>query len=245
MFAVAYYIAILMLIVVPRIVGRTRLIISIGVTATDALFLITRVASGLAVAAGLVYHIKGLLKKHKARLAAKKVENLAAFPLDKAIDTAAIREELSRQMTERPKLSNILAQVLSQMDSMDRKQAKLNEILVRNNNSTLGEAVSTLDAAEQTLCRNTLKILNRVLLWDTLEADNPGKKALYEEHENYFRKTLATNDKILTMCDTLLVETACYLNERSSGVDDGSVELEAMTSVIRSLRGMTGEASET
>jgi hypothetical protein len=128
------------------------------------------------------------------------------------------------------------------MDSIDRRQDKLREILTRNDADSLEEVVTTLDAAEQTICRNMAKMLNRVILWDQNESSKPGKEAVFAGHEKYIGQILEKNEDILTMCDALLTETVSYLNERASGENDGAYELEAMTKVMRSLRGLNADA---
>jgi hypothetical protein len=164
-----------------------------------------------------------------------------SFALDKEQSPAAIRGELTRLSGSRPKLKDLLALGLSQMDSIDRKQAKLKEILDRNGVTSMSEVISTLDGAEQTLCQNMVRVLNRAILWDPLEANKPGKEAVFEGHRKYMSRILDKNESMLTMCDTLLAETVSYLGEKTSDADDGALGLAAMTEVMRSLRGMTGD----
>jgi hypothetical protein len=218
-----------------RLINRTWLIITVGIVAADALL-----RGGWALLACAFLTGSGVLFAgwRKSRRLERGAAYSVRFSLDKEQDPAVIRGEITGLLGVRPKLKELLTQGLSQMDSMDRKQAKLKEILDRNSASSLNEVVSTLDGTEQTVCKNLVRVLNRAILWDPYEANKPGKEAIFDEHKKYIGRILDKNESILTMCDTLLAETVSYLGEKTSGADDGALGLAAMTDVMRSLRGM-------
>ena len=147
-----------------------------------------------------------------------------------------IRRELHSFRKVRPALQDQIDAAIAQMDSMDRKQAKLRELFRRNRISSLGEVETTIDDVELCMCRNLVKLINRMVLWDPLEWNKPGKEPIYAEHRAYIQKMLAKNDAILSKCDILLVETVSYMDEKDSDMDSGQLHLDVMTETIQSLR---------
>ncbi|MDR1203944.1 MAG: hypothetical protein LBL26_00470 [Peptococcaceae bacterium] len=223
--------------VILRLIDRTWLIISMGIVTADALLLGGRILLACVFLAGSAVLFTGWRKSWQLERSAAYAVKLS---LDKTQSPGVIRGEITRLLGVRPRLKEPLTLGLSQMDSIDRKQAKLKEILDRNDAASLNEVVSTLDEAEQTVCKNLVRVLNRAILWDPYEANKPGKEAVFEGHQRYIGRILDKNESILTMCDTLLAETVSYLGEKTSGADDGALGLVAMTEVMRSLRGMDG-----
>lgn len=216
---------------------RTWLIITMGIAAANAL----RTGGWILLACVFLAGSAVLMVRRRK---SRQLERIAAYSvklsLDKKQNPEVIRGEITRLTEVRPRLKEPLALGLSQMDSIDRKQAKLKEILDRNDAAALNEVVSTLDETEQTVCKNLVRVLNRAILWDPYEANKPGKEAVFEGHKKYIARILDKNENILTMCDTLLAETVSYLGEKSADADGGALGLMAMTEVMRSLRGMDG-----
>ncbi|MDR0886955.1 MAG: hypothetical protein LBN22_11520 [Clostridiales Family XIII bacterium] len=152
-----------------------------------------------------------------------------------------IRSELNRLLTERPLLQSRLEDCLLQMDNIDRKQAKLDEILKRTSEeSSLSEVVSTIDEAEKSLCKNLAKVINRAILWDPIEARKAENQIEYQTYRDYIDKYIALNKSILKQSDVLLFETINYIDEKDNGAS-GEVGLKAMTDAIRSLSKATLE----
>jgi hypothetical protein len=208
-----------------------------GIVAADVLLLGGRI---LLVCAFLAGSAAFLIQWRKARQLERSAAYSVKLSLDKEQRPEVIRGEITRLLGVRPRLKESLTLGLAQMDSIDRKQARLREILDRSDTASLNEVVSTLDGAEQTVCRNLVRVLNRAILWDPYEANKPGKEAVFEGHKKYIGRILDKNENVLTMCDTLLAETVSYLGEKTSDADDGALGLMAMTEVMRSLRGMDG-----
>jgi hypothetical protein len=238
--AVAFYVIAAAGAIAAGTVSRTQLIIDVGIAAADII-----IASGWALAAcAFLAGTCIIVSKRRVLRPHVHAQRRKEYPLNSKIKPADIREEIARLLALRPELKGFLAPGISQMDSIDRKQDKLGEILARNDAGSLEEVAVTLDSAEQALCKNMVKMLNRAILWDHQEADKPGKEAVFESHKKHIGTILGKNEDILTMCDALLSETVGYLNERSSGDNDGAYELEAMTRVMRSLRGLNSDDGE-
>jgi hypothetical protein len=230
-----FYAGIAVCALILCLINRTWLIITIGIAATDILLTGGKILLACAFLAGVAV---SLIRWQKTKGLQQESPQAVVFSLDKQQEPALIRKELTRLISIRPRLKDLLTWGLAQMDSIDRKQAKLKEILDRNQVASMNEVVSTLDGAEQTLCKNLVRVLNRGILWDPHEVNKPGKAAVFEEHKRYIGQILDKNENILTMCDTLLAETVSYLGEKTYDADDGALGLKAMTEVMHSLRGM-------
>jgi len=76
------------------------------------------------------------------------------------------------------------------------------------------------------------KVLNRAILWDSAESGPAGNAP----HWEVIHKSLEANDELLRMCDALLSETVSYVDEKSSGIENGQLHLQVMTEAIQALR---------
>lgn len=209
---------------------REDLIIRFGIRSADALLPLAW--AGWAVAAvGLnVLYLLGRRRAQKRRAAAPIKLTFAA---DKALDPAELRRELARFQQERPQLTALLQQGLDQLDNIDRKKEKMSELLERNELSLLSQASGALAAAEQTLCRKLVLVLNRALLCDPQEENARRREAVYQEHARAMQVFLNENEDVLNRCETLLTETVRFVEEKKAGRE--TMDLQIMTDVIHSL----------
>jgi hypothetical protein len=210
--------------------SRTEMIIRYGIRSADTLRVVYWAAWGvLAVGLNAAY-IFGARRRKKQREA----EPIRlTFAPDSVLAPAEIRAELLRFQGERPQLAQLLAQGLSQLDNIDRKQAKMAELIARNDVNLLSQAQEALTSAEQTLCRKLVLVLNRALLCDPLEVNPRRREAVFAEHARAMQVFLTENEDVLNRCETLLTETVRYVEEKKAGRE--TMDLQVMTDVIRSL----------
>lgn len=212
---------------------KNNLIIRLGIVAAQALQKVGWVAAGALFVAGNGVILAKMLGQRKTPT--PRQMPIEIFPKDR-VDPDYIRQELTRFSQERPALRQQIAEALAQMDSIDRKQAKIGNIFERNQVGSLGEVASTVDDAEHGICLNMVKIINRMILWDPMEWNKPGKEEIYAGHMAYIQKCLSRNEEILSKCDILLSETVSYIDEQNSGSDSKQLHLDVMTETIQSLR---------
>ncbi|MDL2253085.1 hypothetical protein LJC49_03325 [Ruminococcaceae bacterium OttesenSCG-928-I18] len=217
--------------------SRTELIIRFGVGLTDLLLVAGWVVLGALAVAGNALWITLAVKHARRNRLPGPAPKLTLSPKEQ-LDPMRIREELLAYKKQRPALQQAIDQAISQMDSMDRKQEKLGEVFERNRVQTLGEVAATVDDTEQALCRNMVKIINRITIWDPQEVGKKGKEEIFREHRAYILKFLDRNDELLLMCDKLLAETVCYVDEKDATPDQSALHLQVMTETIGSLRNM-------
>jgi len=231
---VVFNAVLLILVICFSMLDKNTLIITIGIVFANVVLTGGWILIAAVFAAGNIVWIVKLLKNRKKKILPEYVP--LEFSEKERMDPEQIREELRRFNADRSLLRNQIAEALAQMDSMDRKQAKMDKILQRNQISTLDEVVSTIDGTEQSMFRNIQKIINRMILWDPMEWNKPGKEEIYAGHLKYIKKILAYNDEMLSKCDILMGETVNYIDEKDSGADTSGLHLEAMTKTIQSLR---------
>ena len=229
---------VLLLIVILFLVDRTALIITFGFRMTQTLLILGFVVAIIlfitgngAVILATKKHLKG-----PAGAAKKKDMNRPFLSAEERQDPVNVREDLEILMDTRARVREVFAEGLNQMDSIDRKQEKLAEILQRSEAGTLAEVTKTIDEAETALCRNLTKVINRGILWDDSEALEREKTVIYEEHREAMHRCLSQNRNILHQCDTLLTETVNYLDESADEGSSGEAGLRAMTEAIKALR---------
>ncbi len=210
--------------------SRTDMIIRYGIRSADALTVLYWVVWGvLAVGLNIAYWIAATRAKKRRDAMPIKL----TFAPDKPLDPAEIRAELTRFQTERPQLAQLLSQGLDQLDNIARKQAKMTELIERNEVNLLSQAQEALTSAEQTLCRKLVLVLNRALLCDPQEANARRREAVFAEHARTIQVFLTENEDVLNRCETLLTETVRYVEEKKAGRE--TMDLQVMTDVIRSL----------
>jgi len=210
--------------------NRTEWIIRYGILTADRLILLCWIIWGiLAVglnALALTLHIRRIRRRQAADVR-------LTFAPDQTLSPTEIRAELVRFQATRPQLRPLLAQGLDQLDNIARKQARMAELLDRNDITLLSQAQGALTDAEQTLCRKLALVLNRALLCDPEEENTRRREAVYAEHTAAIQAFLTENEDVLNRCETLLTETVRYVEEKKAGCD--SLNLQVMTDVIRSL----------
>ena len=210
--------------------SRTEMIIRYGIRSADVLMVVYWAVWGLlAVGLNAAYFVG--LARAKKRQSAMPIK--LTFAPDKPLDPAEIRAELTRFQAERPQLSQLLVQGVDQLDNIARKQAKMAELIERNDVSLLSQAQGALASAEQTLCRKLVLVLNRALLCDPQEANPRRREAVFAEHARTIQVFLTENEDVLNRCETLLTQTVRYVEEKKAGRED--MDLQVMTDVIRSL----------
>lgn len=215
------------------VISQSVLIIYMGVRIGTLVFYGSKVLAAAILVVFNILWIRSLLRQRKRN-------NATTIPItyneNEAIDPDMLRLELTNYRKERPALQAELETAYHQLDSMDRKQEKIKNIFERNKVSSLHEVESTIELAERVMFRNTVKIINRAILWDPDEWNKPGKEAVYEGHRTYINKVLGKNDEILSKCDVLLAETINYMDEEDGDTDSGKMHLDAMTETVQLLR---------
>ena len=211
-------------------INRNEWIIRMGVVTADGLILACRIGwSALAVLGNIAFFIA--LASARKRQSAAPIK--LTFAPDKVLAPGEIRRELIRFKADRPQLTELLDQGLSQLDNITRKKEKMAEILERNDVSLLSQAADALSGAEQTLCRKLVLVLNRALLCDPEEKNARRRETVYQEHARAMQVFLTENEDVLNRCETLLTETVRYVEEKKAGRE--TMDLQIMTDVIHSL----------
>lgn len=211
-------------------IDRTEWIIRLGIVDADKWI---RVCWLLWAAISVLADLLFLSAWHRLRRREKAMPIKLTFAQDKLQNPESIRNELSRFISERPQLEQLLQQGLDQLENITRKKEKMSEILERNDISLLSEAANALGDAEQTICRKLILVLNRALLCDPEEENVRRKEEVYTEHARYMQAFLTENEDVLNRCEKLLGETVRYVEEKKAGLE--TMDLQIMTDVIRSL----------
>jgi len=211
-------------------IDRTEWIIRLGIVNADKTIRASWLLwAAISVLANLLFF--SVWHKHKQRMRAMPIK--LTFAQDKLQNPEDIRNELTRFISERPQLMQLLQQGMDQLENITRKKEKMSELLERNDISLLSEASNALGDAEQTICRKLILVLNRALLCDPEEENARRKEAVYAEHARYMQAFLTENEDVLNRCEKLLGETVRYVEEKKAGLE--TMDLQIMTDVIRSL----------
>lgn len=233
--AIIFNVIIVILAVVLTLIDPDNLIISVGIIFANYILIGGWILLGvLFVLGNLVSFLRWRREKRNQDIAAARAMSIERSSKE-TLNPKVLREELEHFYKQRPALQEQITAAIAQLDSMDRKQAKLREIFERNHVKTLDEVEATVNDAEQVLCRNMAKLINRIILWDPLEWNKPGKEKIYESHRVYMKKLLDQCEEILSKCDILLAETVSYLDEKDAGLDSDKLHLDVMTETIQLL----------
>ena len=144
------------------------------------------------------------------------------------IEKEDYRATLKKYRLINSELDDEIDTALEQMDSIDRKQQKLAEVLKRNE-TPYESLTDTGEETESVIYNNIRYILNRVTLWDEAEYQNTKKKHIYEEYLGQIKEVLNKNDEILNEFDIFLSEVSNIKNQ----VIENDSGLEATIAVLK------------
>jgi len=152
-----------------------------------------------------------------------------------------VRKDLRYLAERQPVVEGYMMRGGYQLDSIDRKQLRLRQILSRNKDESLDAVVDTMEKAEQTILSRLRKVIDLSILVDphdkTGTAASSRSRSMIERH-------LQLNDEILAQCDTLMTETVMYLGSRDSANVDSSADIAAMTEAMQALRQMNAATDD-
>jgi hypothetical protein len=218
---------------------RSDLIIGYGVRAAGAIMLANVLVPAAALAVcDVLYVVRAARKRRRAAPRAvppTKPDERISESGEGKYDPPRIRKDLDILLRKDPSMGQYLGKCLSQMDSIDLKQEQLRTVRARNSNHVLDEVEAAVDEAETSLCRNLSRIVDRMVLLQSIERRD---MAVIGENTNHIEDAIRRNDEILSLCDVLLTECAGYLDDRNAGTGMEEMKLEAMTESIASLRAL-------
>lgn len=210
------------------------LIISAGVRALSFLKIAAIIATGAGAATmigGFVPDVLHLIantsfQKRIDGANAERRKTFAEYAKD-SLNPVKTRERLTDLKENNPKLSQLIDRCLSQMDKMDKLQARYAALLSANDATYLDNTVTVIDDAETRMCRNMRNIINCCILVED------GSDDLSDFDNQIIAKSLADNDNELQNVDTLIHYAVNYINNyQQNGVTDMS-ELKAWIKVMR------------
>jgi flagellar hook-basal body complex protein FliE len=218
-------------------VDRVALIINVGVRAADFILIAAAAVPAIIFVGGNLL----IFARNRRVLFPPKVKKVVLTTGKDAKRTPDnVRRDLNSLIGSNPELSSLLSSGISQMDSIDKKQAKLGEILERNDSGVLKQVADSIDEAEVSLCANLTKIIDRAIMLNSIEQDSSERAAVYSENMNRISQVLNANNETLSLCDVLLTESINYLDDKNESGGGGNASLEAMTTAIKTIRTMNG-----
>jgi hypothetical protein len=190
----------------------------------------------------LAVFINFLILRGWARTIRRPKKSIPSMVLDERelTDIDKVADQIFRIRQEKPQLKDIFAQCMNQVDIAKEKQAHIRTVFTHTR-SKMDDVVATIDEAVQAICSNFNKIIKRAILWTPEDASRAIRTGGEDLHRKYMQLHLNKNEEILDMCSKLISETLSYIEETESG-SDSSVSLESTTSMIRTLRAMSGAA---
>ncbi|MDR0381396.1 MAG: hypothetical protein LBH86_05320 [Oscillospiraceae bacterium] len=219
------------------VVAEAAIIIQMGIRFFSAL----SVLSFLIICAGAVVLGIGFVPAAKAHLAARaairqkaedqKAESRPTLSYSAgSYDPDDIRRRLGRLKEQRPDLAGALAKCEAQMDAMDRRQAKLKDLLDLNEADYLRATEGLLDEVEQFICKNFRKVINRGIVSDLEDDDVFAQDDKYSTHLELIEAVLAGNRTELDNIKKFLADLADLVSEQN---DNSEITLQAWMQVIR------------
>ena len=208
-------------------VFRVALIVSQGIIAANALVTACLVVAG----AGLVVAALGtipIIRRQTARLSDSRRTALLAGGKE---TPQVIRDELRRLQKLHPLLTAELDSCLEQLDSMDRRQAQLDEILrISKTEIEWSSVKDLLQSVEKVICANLRAVIVRGIACD--QSDQPNSEH-YNELKELIQTQLAKNQKLLDESKEALTHVADLISGDSAAGD--SIELDSWLKVLRGM----------
>ena len=155
----------------------------------------------------------------------------------------ALENELEESKYEIPELSPEITNIIKQFRNIERKKSRLID-LININEIELPNVKQTLNETEVTIYKNASKALNRLIVWDVEEAQNPSAREVYQEHKEYIHKVIDYNNSILKNCEELLSQTSNYINHKHDGLQDDQTNINSMKSALKTLTQLNQETND-
>lgn len=226
--------------------NKTSMIQSIGYRATrrwTTTLICLTIAPAIAFLASTIYDtINGLLAKRReavqtaqleaykeeAKLAERKAQATlnASGQLNDTIIYVQLKEWLDKSWGNMQNdIPNGIRTLLTQMDAMNKYQAKLDALLTSNGADFMQDTRDTLDKAEQDILRKIRKVLNCFVVYDSTDsADVQAVSKLVKE-------TTDTNQTLLDNVKDFLFAVTKALNKQGDDTN-ASQELEIYKTAI-------------
>ena len=214
--------------------ASASLIISVGVRTLSVLKIAGFIAAGAGAATligGFVPDVLRLIantsfQKRIDGANAERRKTFAEYAKD-SLNPVKTRERLTDLKENKPNLTQLVDRCLSQMNHMDKLQARYDSLLRANEATYLENTVPVIDDAETRMCRNMRNIINCCILVED------GSDDLSEFDNQIIAKSLQDNENELQNVDTLIHYAVNYINNyQQNGVTDMS-ELKAWIKVMR------------
>jgi len=199
---------------------------SVGIVGANAISTVAWVVLGVGLASTALGCIP-VVRDALGSLADSKRSGVLAA----ADDPVIVRKELTRLAAKlektHPEASAGLGRCLAQMDSMDKWQAQLDEILrLTDTGESWGDVVGLLGSVERTICENMRVVILRGIAYDHTDLSG-------EEYAQIIAAQLRKNEALLGKCKETLAYVADLIGN-NTGAED-MVELEAYLSVLRDM----------
>jgi hypothetical protein len=205
------------------------------------IYTVLRIVPVLIVGVGLLITVIGIIPGIQANLLkkaeAKQIEASRKAQFSPTLSYAAatydpvdIRRCIEHLSQKRSDLKGLLDQCLEQMDAMNRRQARLKELLDLNAAEYLRNTEELLNEVEQFLCKNFRKIINRGIIAEQDDDHLFAGDDKYSTYSELIQAVLANNQRELDNIKMFLADLAELISENK---DYAETTLEAWMTVIR------------
>ena len=223
-------------VIVTR-VAETMIIIQMGIRAFNILSILPFFAIGagvFALGAGFVPSVrKRLTTKAEIRQIEmeKRVESRPTLSYSAAAyDPNDIRRRLDKLKKQRPDLNEALTACESQLDTMDKRKAKLKDLLDLNEAEYLRTTQGLLDEVEQYMCKNFRKVINRGIVSDLEDDQVFAQDDKYSTYHELIEAVITSNQTELDNTKKFLADLADLVSEQN---DNSETTLKSWMQVIR------------
>jgi uncharacterized membrane protein len=219
--------------------NKTGLIVMYGIRTANTMVTAIIVIAVIALVLSFLMFFNAYRKKYRPAPKARVKPEPEADVVD-INNEEYIRGKLTHFADVRPRLRDELAECLSQMDSINEKQASLNEIRRRSNAGCLQLVEDSLDVAERSIWNNLQAVINIAEIWDPKEAGDPEWGNIYEKRRKSVRAYIKLNNDLLREGAILLTDGTTLANDKTQSSEGAKRELEASIETIAKLRDMSG-----
>jgi len=216
---------------------KDKITIYMGIQTLKILSILSFFAIGVgicALAAGFVPVLKTRLStKAEVRQIEreKRVESRPTLSYSAAAyDPNDIRRRLDKLKKQRPDLNEALVACEAQLDTMDKRKAKLKDLLDLNEAEYLRTTQGLLDEVEQFMCKNFRKVINRGIVSDLEDDQVFAQDDKYSTYQELIEAVLASNKIELDNIKKFLADLAALVSEQN---DNSETTLKSWMQVIR------------
>ena len=209
--------------------ARVSLIISLGIVATNTLGTVLVLVFVIPGSTLMLISATQMVRKAIVKSIQTKLKRLSLDYRAKSSGQEEVREQLNIMKVDRPKLKSEIEECIQQLDNIQRKYERFDQLIKSNEADAVSGARDGLMEIEQTLVQNFKWVINSSIAAD--EDASIDTDTFYDQCRSRIRKVIENNGRALDKGNQFLLDIADNISQIETG--SNTTMLDAWLKTIR------------